>query len=110
MKTLSTYGLALILATATGAALAHDQHRPVRHGVYHGRHELHHRLDHKFQHRYDRHNHYPGIYYGGYYSPYAGSVLFAPGVTLGFYHTHHGGACYEDHSRDHYRDRYRDRH
>jgi len=98
MQRLTSLGLALLLATGSGATLAgrsHGDHHRGGHG--HGYKHGHHR-----DHWYPRPHHTRVYYYShpdydrDYYYP-LGAALIGAAISYSFYHAHDGVRCYESH-------------
>ncbi|WP_206046815.1 hypothetical protein [Mangrovimicrobium sediminis] len=106
MQRLTAIALALVLASASGTALA-DRGKHDKHGKHGGdRHAYsHHHSKHHGGPKYKvyvgyaprHHHHYGHRYYRPSYYP-LGAALVGAAVSYSVYHTHNGVRCYDDHS------------
>ena len=126
MKSLSVYGLAILLVLGTSAALAKDRHHDKRPHHEANRHHAKHYGKHHNKHnrRYYSHGYYKPYkhsgwkygwnhgyrYYRPHYPNYVGAALLGSALNYSLYHSHQGVACYDRHDNVNYSDRsYSDR-
>jgi hypothetical protein len=102
MKRLTSMGLAILLATGGGAALADRGHGDDHHGGHgpgYGKGYEHHYHEGHWYPRpyYPRPYYYPRPHYDREYYYPLGAALIGAAVTYSLFHTHDGARCYENH-------------
>ena len=110
MKTLTIFGIAVLLFTVNAGALADGKGGGKKHGNQHYQQKGHKYGHHNYRrHHYKHYRPYRGPrHYGGYYRPnnyypsYLGAALIGSALTYSLYHTHNGAYCYENHGNDRY--------